>query len=119
MPSGPLSEDDLQAHASQRWSFRGAALAAALKRSRGSLALGGLDKKLEPIRQDLSFLAHFCDAFMDIPGGKIHRSLQIVQRGLDRLVENPSGLLTLAPASAEATRKVKDVFSAAAELFRK
>lgn len=36
---------DIKAHASQRWSFRGAALSSALRQLRGKLSLCALDKK--------------------------------------------------------------------------
>lgn len=41
----PSSLQDVKAHASQRWSFRGAALSAALRKLRGKLSLSVLDKK--------------------------------------------------------------------------
>ena len=43
-----MSAQDVKAHASQRWSFRGAVLMSALKKLRGKLSLSVLDKKPTP-----------------------------------------------------------------------
>ena len=40
-----MNPQDVKAHASQRWSFRGAALSSALRQLRGKLAMCALDKK--------------------------------------------------------------------------
>ena len=42
---GVVGSEDIKAHASQRWSFRGAALSSALRQLRGKLSLCALDKK--------------------------------------------------------------------------
>jgi hypothetical protein len=109
--------DEIQAHASQRWSFRGAAVSAALRRSHGQLALSRIDKKPQPIWSDLSFLAHFCDPYMDIGSGEIYRSAQVLHLGLEKLAASPAG--SASPEEVDVTKRLKDVFEGCLDLFRK
>ncbi|CAJ1390236.1 unnamed protein product [Effrenium voratum] len=112
-----FTEKDVKAHASVRWSFRGAALSAALKTLRGRLALAAIDKKPQPIWCDLSYLAHFCDVYMNIDNGKIYRSLQVIHLGLSKLAAEKHSLMT--SADQDALNKVFGVFDAGLDLFRK
>lgn len=112
-----MNSQDIKAHASQRWSFRGAALSSALRQLRGKLSLCALDKKPQPIWCDLSFLAHFCDVFMNINNGSIYRSLQVVHLGMQKLMAEKNALMSADDQAA--TKKAFDIFEAGLDLFRK
>ena len=110
-----LRSDEVQAHASTRFPLRGAAVGRLARETRGQLTLAALEPKPKPIWTDLSFLAHFHDPYMDLHGGQLFRSVQILHLGLQKLAATELE----GAGTKEAVARVLDLFTRAKELFRK